>query len=401
MLLGGRLADQFGARRVLLAGLAIFTGASLASGLATGGPLLIGGRIAQGAGAALLSPAALSLITATFTGSERNKALGIWAALAGAGSAAGVILGGVLTSGPGWRWIFFINVPVGVLVLAALPVMVAASRRQPGRARVDVPGALAVTIATGAAIYGLISAGSHGWLSASTLIPLGAAAVLYTAFAGTERAMSAPLMDPRMLTRRPMAAGAFLMLVATGLLVGGYFLGSFYLQQHRGYSALHTGLSFLPVVGAIILGSHLASQAITRLDGRVLTAASLTLAAAGSTVAAHWAGPVALVAGLSVAALGLGAAFVTAFTTALSRIDVGQAGVGSGIVNTFHELGGAFGVAVASSIAAPSLAAVGVSPAGFTRVFTFSAAAALAAAVLAALIVPAGKAPAEATPHPH
>src|SRR6266567_3800322 len=135
MLLGGRLADLFGARRVLLAGLAVFTGASLLSGLATGAPLLIGGRIAQGAGAALLSPAALSLVTTTFTGAERNKALGIWAALAGAGSAAGVVLGGVLTSGPGWRWIFFINVPVGLLVLAALPVTVAASRRQPGRAR--------------------------------------------------------------------------------------------------------------------------------------------------------------------------------------------------------------------------------------------------------------------------
>jgi MFS family permease len=401
MLLGGRLADLFGARRVALAGLAIFTGASLASGLVTGGPLLIGGRITQGAGAALLSPAALSLVTTTFTGTERNKALGIWAALAGAGSAAGVILGGVLTSSPGWRWIFFINVPVGVLVLAALPVMVTAGRRQPGRAPVDVPGALAVTIATGAALYGLISAGSHGWLSASTLIPLGAAAVLYIAFAGAERAVAAPLMDLRMLTRRPMAAGAFLMLVATGLLVGGYFLGSFYLQQHRGYSALHTGLSFLPVVAAIIIGSHLASRAIARLDGRILTAASLTLAAAGSAVAAHWAGPVALVAGLSVAALGIGAAFVAAFTIALSRIDPGQAGVGSGIVNTFHELGGAFGVAAVSSIAAPSLAAASLNSAGFTQAFTFNAAAALAAAALAALIVPAGKPPAGAMPHAH
>jgi EmrB/QacA subfamily drug resistance transporter len=402
MLLGGRLADQFGARRVVLAGLAIFTGASLVSGLAASAPLLIGGRIVQGAGAALLSPAALSLVTTTFTGAERTKALGIWAALAGAGSAAGVILGGVLTSGPGWRWIFFINVPVGVLVLAALPVMVAASRRQPGRARVDVPGALAVTIATGTAIYGLINAGSHGWLSPATLLPLGAAAVLYMVFAGTERAVGAPLIDLRMFTHRPVAAGAFLMLVATGLLIGGYFLGSFYLQQQRGYSAAHTGLSFLPIVAAIIIGSHLASQAVTRLDRRVLTAASLTLAAAGSAVAAHWADPVAVVAGLSVAALGIGAAFVAAFTIALSSIDPGQAGVGSGIINTFHELGGAIGVAVVSSIAAPSLATTSLSPAGFTQAFTFSAAAALAASAVATLVVPAGKAPSSgAMPHPH
>jgi len=400
MLLGGRLADLLGARRVMLMGLAVFTGASLVSGLATNAALLIGGRVAQGAGAALLSPAALALVTTTFTGAERNKALGIWAAIGGAGAAVGVLVGGVLTSAAGWRWIF-INVPVGLLVLSVLPALVADGRSPARRVMADVPGALAVTAATGAAIYGLISAGNHGWLTARTLIPLVAAVVLYAIFAATERTVAAPLIDLRMLARRPVAAGAFLMLVGTGLLIGAFFLGSFYLQRHQGYSALHTGLAFLPVVAATILGALTASQAVTRFDRRILTSSALTLAAAGGAVAAHWLGTVTLIIGMSVAAVGLGAILVTATTTALARIGDDEAGVASGIVNTFHELGGAIGVAALSSIAAPSLVAAGVSQAGFTRAFTFNVIAALVAALLAAMVVPAGKAPAEAMPHAH
>jgi EmrB/QacA subfamily drug resistance transporter len=398
MLLGGRLADLLGARRVMLTGLAVFTGASLLSGLATNSAMLLGGRAAQGIGAALLSPAALSLVTTTFTGSERTKALGIWAAIGGAGSAIGVLAGGVLTSAAGWRWIFFINVPAGVLVLAVLPALVAGGRARTGRAMVDVPGALAVTAATGAAIYGLISAGSHGWLTARTLAPLGAAIVLYAVFAVIEHTVAAPLMDLRMLARRPVAAGAFLMLVGTGLLVGAFFLGSFYLQQHQHYSALHTGLLFLPVVAAIIAGAQAASYAVGRLDGRVLASCAFVLAAADAAVAAHWLGTITLVTGMSIAAVGIGAILVTATTTALARIGADEAGVGSGIVNTFHELGGAIGVAAVSSIAAPSLLAAAVSTAGFTRAFSFNAIAALAAAVLAAAVVPAGRASAGTAP---
>ncbi len=398
MLLGGRLADLLGARRVMLTGLAVFTGASLLSGLATNSAMLLDGRAAQGIGAALLSPSALSLVTTTFTGSERTKALGIWAAIGGAGSAIGVLAGGVLTSTAGWRWIFFINVPVGVLVLAVLPALVAGGRTRTGSGMVDVPGALAVTAATGTAIYGLISAGSHGWLTARTLIPLGTAIVLYAVFAVIEHTVAAPLMDQRMLARRPVAAGAFLMLAGTGLLVGAFFLGSFYLQQHQDYSALHTGLLFLPVVAAIIAGAQAASYAVGHLDGRVLASSAFALAAAGAAVSAHWLGTITLVTGMSIAAVGIGAILVTATTTALARIGEHEAGVGSGIVNTFHELGGAIGVAAVSSIAAPSLLATAVSTAGFTRAFTFNAITALAATVLAAGVVPAGKAPASATP---
>ncbi len=417
MLFGGRLADMSGARRTLLAGLAVFTAASLLSGLAVNAAMLVGGRVAQGAGAALMSPSALSLVTSTFTGTERNRALGAWAAVGGAGSAIGVLLGGVLTSAAGWRWIFFINVPVGLLVIAVLPALVAGgrpahgpagARQGGGRGRLDVPGAVLVTAATGAAIYGLISAGSHGWLSAQVLAPLGAAGVLYAVFAAAERRVKAPLVDPRLLARPGLAAGAALMLVATGLLVGMFFLGSFYLQRHAGYSALRTGLSFLPVAIATAAGAHAASRVITRLDSRLLISCSLGLAALGAAVAARWTGAIPLLTGMSLSALGLGATLVAAFTTALARIGSSESGVGSGIVSTFHELGSAVGVAVVSSIAAASLgtAAPGLGTAapglgGFTRAFGISAVIAVAAAVLAALIVPAGKPPALASPPVH
>ncbi len=191
MLLGGRAADLFGARRVVLTGLLLFTAASLVSGLATGAGSLIGGRVAQGIGAALLSPAALSVITTMFHGAERNKALGVWAALGGSGSAAGVLLGGLLTAGPGWQWIFYVNVPVGVLVFAALARMLPSSRPA-RRERLDVPGAVLVTAGTATAIYALVNAGDRGWTSFATLGTLGAAVVLYAVFALLQRVVRSP-----------------------------------------------------------------------------------------------------------------------------------------------------------------------------------------------------------------
>ncbi|MBP2707803.1 MFS transporter [Microbispora sp. RL4-1S] len=401
MLLGGRAADMFGARRMLLSGLAIFVAASLASGLAAGATMLLAGRAAQGIGAAAMSPAALSVVTTTFAGRDRARALGVWAAIGGTGSALGVLLGGLLTSGPGWRWVFFINVPAGLIALALLPMVAPAGRRhRPGAVPVDVAGALSATLATGALIYGLVNAGGHGWLAASTLVPLAMAALLYGVFVMIERAAAAPLMPLRVLTRRPVVAGASLMLVATGLLVGAFFLGSFYLQRLHGYSAAGTGLAFLPIALGTIIGAHGGSRAVTKLDGRVLAAGSLALAAAGSGLAAGAAGPVWLVAGLAVAAIGVGAALVTAVTAALTAVAPGETGTRSGIVNTFHELGGAFGVAVLSTVAAAGVTGE-VTAAGVALAFTVSAVAALAAAVLSAFVVPAGVAPAGAAPHVH
>ena len=401
MLVGGRLADLFGARRIAMTGLATFTAASLVAGLAGGAEMLLAGRVGQGVGAALLSPAALSLVIVTFRGAERAKALGVWSALGGTGAAVGVLLGGVLTAGPGWPWVFYINVPIGLAVLAALPFTVPPQRGERPRAHVDVPGAVTVTTATALLIYGLISAGDHGVTAAATLGPLAAAALLYTGFVLLQRTVPSPLMDMRLLARRPVVAGAVLMLVATGVLVASFFLGSFYLQHMHGFDALTTGLLFLPVAGATIIGAQASSRAIAHIGPRAVAPLGLAIAAAGSAAPAIWPGATALVAGISVAALGLGATFVAAFTTATAQVNHHEAGLTSGIVNTFHELGGAIGVAVVSSIAAASITATDSDPAGFVDGFTVTAVAAAVVAGLALLLVPSAKPPVGAQAHAH
>src|SRR5215211_4795765 len=196
LLLGGRLADIFGTRPIILTGLVIFTLASLATGLAQTQTVLLGGRVGQGVGAALLSPAALATTTSMFHGVERNKALSIWASLGGVGFTAGVLIGGILTAGPGWRWVFFINVPVGIVLLAAIPAVVPPRHPDPDRAarRLDVLGAVTVTAATGSFIYGMLHAGEGGWAELGTLLPIAAAIVLYGVFAVVERTVATPLM---------------------------------------------------------------------------------------------------------------------------------------------------------------------------------------------------------------
>jgi len=391
MLLGGRAADLFGSRRVVLLGLLLFTIASLVTGLAAGAAMLIGGRIAQGVGAAMLSPAALSVVARTFHGQERNKALGIWSALGGGGSAIGVLLGGVLTAGPGWQWVFYINVPIGLIVLVALTRMLPKDLPQGSRARLDVPGAILVTAATGTAIYALINAGDRGWLTASTLGSLAGAVALYAVFAIVQRTVRSPLMNLRILTRRPVAAGTFLILVATALMIAVFFLGSFFLQHHMGYGALRTGLLFLPVAVATIVGAQVAGHVVGRLGARAVAGIGLAVAAFGTAVAAIWDGSAAVVTGMSIGAAGIGVAFVASSATALAHVAHEEAGVASGLLSTFHEFGAALGVSLVSSIAAASIA--GSSGTGFTHGFTFAAVTAAASAVLALLIVPALKSP--------
>ena len=401
MLLGGRLADALGARRTLLAGLAVFTAASLVTGLAENAPMLLGGRVAQGVGAALLSPAALSIVTTTFPGAERNKALGVWAAIGGTGAAAGVLIGGALTDGPGWQWIFYVNVPVGLAVLAALPALVPARAPQP--ARLDLPGALLVTAGTGSLVYGLVEAGDAGWGDAATLLPLLAAVVLYAGFAAAERASRTPLMDLRMFTRRPVLAGAFLMLMATALLIAYFFLGSVYLQHIRDFSPMKTGLLFLPAAVATGLGAHLAARLVGRIGSRAVAVAGMAIAAAGSVpltrLSADGSVYAGLLPGFVVASLGLGAVFVTATTTALGMVDHHEAGLASGVVNTFHEVGGSIGVAVVSTVAASGIESGAVG--GFTDAFTLCTVAAVTSAAVALGLVPRGKPQMSGGPHVH
>jgi len=397
MLLGGRASDLFGSRVVVLTGLLVFTAASLTSGLANSAELLIGGRIAQGVGAALLSPSALSVVTKTFDGEERNKALGIWSAIGGGGAAIGVLIGGLLTAGPGWQWVFYVNVPVGLVVFAILLRMLPVDRPAERQGGLDLPGAILVTAGTGTAIYALINAGDRGWLSAATLLTLAGAVVLYAGFAWLQRVVRSPLMDLRILTRRPVAAGSFLILVATALMISIFFLGSFYLQHYKGYGALRTGLSFLPIAVATTIGAHLSGQLVGKVGARPVAMVGLAVAAIGIAVPAIWDGALMVVIGTTIGGAGIGAAFVAASTTTFSQIDYREAGVASGILSTFHEFGGSLGVAVVSSIAAASLA--GTVTTGFTRGFTFAAIVAAVAAVLALAVVPAAKPSAGAEAH--
>ncbi|MFH8617917.1 MFS transporter [Streptomyces sp. NPDC017979] len=405
MLLGGRLADALGTRRVLLAGLAVFTAASLVTGLAQSAELLLGGRLAQGVGAALLSPAALAVVTTSFHGPERNRALGVWAAIGGTGSAAGVLIGGALTEGPGWQWVFYVNVPVGLAVLAALPALVPAATAPRARtaARLDVPGALLVTTATGALIYGLVRAGDEGWGDAGTLLALVGSAASYAAFAAVERASRAPLMDLRMLARRPVVAGSFLMLVATALLISFFFLGSMYLQHARGFGPLKTGLAFLPVAVGVGLGAHLGSRLVGRIGSRACAVGGTAVATAGAVPLALLSDDSSVygvfVPGLVVASLGVGAVFVTATTTALAMVAHEEAGLASGVVNTFHEVGASVGVAVVSTVAAAGIGA-GAS-AGFTDAYALLAVVAGASALVSVALVPRGRPDTTGVPHAH
>ena len=402
MLLGGRIADLFGARRMTLAGLALFTASSLLCALSHHAAMLLAGRSLQGVGAALMSPAALATVMTLFTGPSRGRALGVWSALAGAGSALGVILGGVLTSEAGWRWVFAINVPIGAALLIAIPLATPSRHRPEAMERsLDIPGAVLVTAGTGAAIYGLINAGSHGWAAASTMLPLVLTVAIWAAFAIIERRARRPLLTIGLLRRRAVLAGSFLMLAATGLLVGGFFMASFALQHAHHYTALHVGLAFLPVAAATTAGAQTGSRALTHVNARIVAVTGLALAAAGYAIAAHWTQPALMVTGLSIASLGIGATFVTAFTASLTDAAPAEAGLRSALVNTFHELGGAAGVAVLSSAAGAGLITAHLARHDFARAFTVGAAAAAVSVAIAAALVPAVlRKPAGDTPTP-
>lgn len=389
MLLGGRSADLFGSKPTVYVGLFVFTAGSLLAGLAGAGSVLLVGRVAQGVGAALLSPAALSVVVRLFEGDERNRALGIWSALGGGGAAVGVLLGGLITAGPGWPWVFFINIPVGLIVLVGLVRVLPPLPPTAGRGgSLDVLGALLVTAATGSAIYALTIAGEESWTSAHTLIGAVAAIVLYLLFAWRQKTAASPLMDLGLLSRRPVGAGVFVIMIATALMVAVFFLGTFFFQQRAGHGPLATGLLFLPIAAATMTGANLGGRLIGRVGARVLGAGGMAIAAVGLLVPALWATTLATTIGVSFGALGIGALFVVASATALGQIGPEEAGIASGLLSTFHEFGASVGVATVSSIAAASLV-VGGGGAGFQQAFGFAAAAAVVAAVISLVAIPA------------
>ncbi len=399
VLLGGRAADVAGRRRVFLAGLTVFTAASLASGLATSAGTLIVARAGQGLGAALLTPAALSIITATYSGRRRAAALSAWGAIGGGGAAAGVLAGGALTTWLGWRSVFLVNVPVGAVAgLLALRLVPPSGTRARIRRELDLPGAVLAVAGLVTAVYALAGTSAHGWASARTLALLAVSCGLLAGFAAAEYSARRPLLPPRTWRNRSLVAGGLVMFGATGILVGTFFLNTLYLQDVAGASALRAGLEFLPLVGVIGLGSHLTSRLLPRAGSRVLAVAGLALMSAGalllSALPAGAGYATGLLPGLLVIGAGTGLVFPAASVAAMSDIPAARSGIASGLMTTAHEIGAALGVAVFSAVATAQASAGGGFAAdgfaaGYRHGFTVMAVAAAGLALAAALAVPA------------
>jgi EmrB/QacA subfamily drug resistance transporter len=372
LMLGGRATDLFGRRRVFLAGLALFTLASLASGLAPSPEALIGARAAQGLGAAMLTPGALSIVTTTYEGSQRTAALAAWGAIASAGAAVGVILGGILTAGLGWEWVFLINVPVGLATaIGVLRVVPDALASAAGR-RLDVLGAVTAVAGLVLLVYAIEGANEHGWGSVRTVGLLTVSAALLAAFAVVERRVREPILPPATWSNRSLVSGTGLILVATALLVAVFFLNTIYFQDILGWSAFETGLAFLPLVLAIGLAANAANHLIPRAGSRNLAALGLGLVAVGAILlvvapdaASYWSD---VLPGFIVLGFGVGLVFPAASIAAMSEVGEDAAGLASGLITTGRELGAAFGVAAISAVASAGSTFVGDYADGFAAV---------------------------------
>ncbi len=357
LLLGGRMADLLGRRRLFMAGLALFTVSSLLDGLAWSEGSLIGFRALQGLGAALVSPAALSILTTTFAeGRDRNLALGIWGAVSGSGGAAGVLLGGALTSALSWSWIFFINVPVGAAVLALAPRIVHESRAEVEHRNFDLPGAASITGGLMLLVYAMTRAVQHGWATAETIGLLAASAALVAAFVGIELRSAAPLLPMRMFRLRTLSGSNLAGLLLGGAVFSQFFLLTLYMQQVLHYSAIQTGVAYVALTLAVIVFANVSQALALRVGIRRVLPAGLALAAAGLVLYARL--PVEghyfwdLFPAFLLTGIGMGFAFVPMTIGALAGVRHADAGVASGLINTSQQVGGAIGVAAATTIAA-------------------------------------------------
>jgi EmrB/QacA subfamily drug resistance transporter len=356
LLLGGRAADLLGRRRVFMTGLLVVAVASLAAGFAANQGQLIAARAAQGLGAAIISPAALSIVTNTFRdGAERNKALGAWGAVAGAGGAAGVLLGGILTDGLGWEWVLWVNVPVALIVAALAPAVVAETRSDSATRYFDTAGAVSVTAGLSALVYAIVDATDAGWGSLQTLGMIGVAATLLAAFVAIELRSEAPLVPFRIFRLRTLSGANVVGLLVGGSLFSMFFFITLYMQQVLGYSPIHAGLSYLPLAISIIIASGIASQLVTRIGFKPVLAAGMVMIAA----ALVWFSNVSVGGGFTtdilgpslLAAAGLGFAFVTTTIAAVAGVREQESGLASGLINTSQQVGGALGLAVLATIA--------------------------------------------------
>jgi EmrB/QacA subfamily drug resistance transporter len=398
LLLGGRAADLIGRRRMFLTGLGIFTAASVASALAASSTALFAARAGQGLGAALLSPAALSIIMATFTeGDERARALGAWGAVGGAGAAVGVLLGGALTSLIGWQAIFLINVPIGLVLGAATMHIVPADAARPQWRGLDLPGAVLATGSLGAIVFALSQATSAGWTSLQTL-GVGAAGILgLIAFALVELHTTQPLLHIQRLADRGVGGGFAMMLAASAVLFGIFLLSSLYMQDVLGAGAMETGLAFLPLAIAIAVGVHAGSHAVTHIGVRIPMALGFAVTATGmlllSGVDAGGTYLADVLPGMIVAGLGLGLILVSVTVSVMTGAPEQHTGMLSGLNTTGHEIGGTIGIAilvtVAMGVSGSATSSATKLASGIGDAFLTGGAIAGAASLIALLILPA------------
>jgi EmrB/QacA subfamily drug resistance transporter len=404
LLLGGRLADRLGRRRMFMTGIVLFTASSLLDGLAWSPGSLIAFRALQGLGAALLSPAALSILTTTFReGRERNLALGIWGAASGSGGAAGVLLGGALTSALGWSWIFYINVPVGILLVALSPRLLQESRAEVRHRRFDVAGAASITAGLMVLVYAMTRASQDGWGAPGTIALLAGAAGLIAAFFVIEARSEAPLLPLRIFRLRTLAASNLSGLLMSGAIFSQFFLLTLYMQEVLHYSAIKTGLAYVALTVSIVGFSAVSQALVTRIGvrrvlplGLALSAVALVLFSRLPEDAGYFS---QLFPAFIISGVGLALAFVPMSIGALTGVPQADAGVASGLLNTSQQIGGAVGVAVATTIAASATSGYVDSHAGtdafagaalnhgFHVAFIVLAVVAAAGAVVAALML--------------
>ena len=406
LLLGVRAADLFGRRRMFLVGLAMFTGASLVGGLAQSQGMLIAARALQGLGGAVLAPATLTILTTSFAqGPARARALGVWSAVAAAGASAGAVIGGLLTDLISWRWILFVNIPVGVFALIAARAYLPESRGESTNRSLDVAGALTVTGGLVAVVYGIVRTQSHGWTSRQTLLPMAVGFGLLGVFLFIQaRVARAPLMPLRIFRSRSVAgANVYILLLFAGMF-GAWYFETLYMQHVLGYSPLQAGLAFLPQTLLIAAGSQVTSRLVTRFGPRPLMLAGTATAALGlawlsgigpeSAFGSDLLGPYLLIG------LGLGVSVTPATVAATSGVAPQDAGLASGLLNTARQIGASIGLAVLATVAAgrttallagvastPSNVAAALSD-GYARAIDVGVVILLAAGAVAALTIP-------------
>ena len=397
LMLGGRLADVVGRRRMFLTGLVLFIGASVLGGFSQSGGMLIAARVIQGFAGALVSPAALSLLTTTFKeGRERNRALGMWSAMAAGGASAGLILGGLLTQELSWRFTLFINVPLGLAAVLLSPVLPTDAPRPGAKVSLDIPGAVSLTGGVLALAYGVTEATGLGFASMKVLIALALSAALLIAFVVVEKSSSQPLLPGRMLRLRSVVAGNAVAALVSVVMIGAVFFNSLYLQEILGYSPIQAGLAWLPQTVLIMVVSNIGARIATKLGVRTLIALGTLVLGAGMLLFLRTAPEsdyvTVLLPAMLVTGLGVGLAFVSVFMAATAGVPDRDQGIASGLIGSAQQVGMAVGLAIlvniAGSVTRVSLPqGAGAVIAGYHQAFVIAAAISFVAAIVALIVI--------------